>query len=267
MVKHKAAANTIIDINNKFNVNEEDRIIGLSSMCFDLSVYDIFGALSSGAALVMINDQRDIKNINDVIKKHDISIWNSVPAIMDMLLDNIGIDYGTEVDYRQSSYGNEVAVDYSSYSDNDSLRLVLLSGDWIPLTLPEKIQNKFSNAEVISLGGATEASIWSIYYPVEEVQMDWKSIPYGIPLANQKFYVLNYNKDICPVEVIGELYIGGDGLAEGYMNDEEKTNNAFINHPDLGRLYNTGDYGVLHREGYIEFFGRKDQQIKIGVIE
>jgi amino acid adenylation domain-containing protein len=263
MVKHKAAANTIIDINNKFNVNEEDRIIGLSSMCFDLSVYDIFGALSSGAALVMINDQRDIKNINDVIKKHDISIWNSVPAIMDMLLDNIGIDYGTEVDYRQSSYGNEVAVDYSSYSDNDSLRLVLLSGDWIPLTLPEKIQNKFSNAEVISLGGATEASIWSIYYPVEEVQMDWKSIPYGIPLANQKFYVLNYNKDICPVEVIGELYIGGDGLAEGYMNDEEKTNNAFINHPDLGRLYNTGDYGVLHREGYIEFFGRKDQQIKI----
>lgn len=63
VIKHKAAANTIIDINNKFNVNEEDRFIGLSSMCFDLSVYDIFGALSSGAALIMINDQRDVKTL------------------------------------------------------------------------------------------------------------------------------------------------------------------------------------------------------------
>ncbi len=63
--------------------------------------------------------------------------------------------------------------------------------------------------------------------------------------------------------VEGELYIGGVGVAEGYLNDEEKTRNAFIEHPKLGNLYRTGDHGVMHREGYIEFLGRKDHQVKI----
>ena len=146
---------------------------------------------------------------------------------------------------------------------SESLRLVLLSGDWIPLSLPDKIKLHYKNAQIVSLGGATEGSIWSIYYPINKVEKEWNSIPYGMPLANQTFYVLNYNLEICPVGVQGELYIGGDGVAEGYLNDEEKTNNSFINHPEYGRLYKTGDYGAMKREGYIEFQGRKDHQIKI----
>lgn len=146
---------------------------------------------------------------------------------------------------------------------NTSLRLVLLSGDWIGLSLPERIKRRFSNAAVVSLGGATEASIWSIYHPVTEIKPEWKSIPYGRPLANQRFFVLNYEMESCPVGVQGELYIGGAGLALGYYNDEEKTREAFLQHPALGPLYRTGDYGVFRREGYIEFLGRKDQQVKI----
>ncbi|MFZ5989459.1 MAG: AMP-binding protein [Bacillota bacterium] len=145
----------------------------------------------------------------------------------------------------------------------DSLRLILLSGDWIPLKLPERAREVFSNAEVISLGGATEASIWSIYFPINEIRDNWKSIPYGIPLVNQKFYVLNHEGNLCPVGVKGELYIGGIGLAREYLNDEEKTSAAFIKHHELGGLYKTGDYGVMHRDGYIEFLGRMDSQIKI----
>lgn len=143
------------------------------------------------------------------------------------------------------------------------LRVVLLSGDWIPLPLPEKIKRYFPNAEVISLGGATEGSIWSIYYPVKEVTKHWKSIPYGYPLANQRFYVLNYELELCPIGVKGELYIGGVGVAEGYANDIIQTRSSFIQHPVLGRIYRTGDYGVFHKEGYIEFLGRKDHQVKI----
>ncbi|PGR02385.1 hypothetical protein COA25_31385, partial [Bacillus cereus] len=105
--------------------------------------------------------------------------------------------------------------------------------------------------------------MWSIYYPINEINPEWKSIPYGMPLTNQKFYVLNYAGQVCPVEVEGELYIGGIGLAQGYKNDDIKTKNAFIEHPTFGRLYKTGDHGVLRKEGYIEFLGRKDQQIKI----
>lgn len=89
IISHKAAANTIIDINRKFGVNENDRILGISSMCFDLSVYDIFGALSTGAALVMIQDQRDVRSLIDAVENKSITVWNSVPAIMEMLVDNI----------------------------------------------------------------------------------------------------------------------------------------------------------------------------------
>ncbi|AXR20358.1 amino acid adenylation domain-containing protein, partial [Bacillus sp. CR71] len=242
IITHESAVNTILDINQKFQVNEDDRFIGLSSICFDLSVYDIFGALSSGASIVQIKDQRDIQEVIETIDKYGITIWSSVPAIMDLTIEFI--------------------ESMKEYQDNE-LRLVLLSGDWIPLILPEKIRKYFGKAQINSLGGATEASIWSIYYPINEINPEWKSIPYGMPLANQKFYVLNYAGQVCPVEVEGELYIGGIGLAQGYKNDDTKTKNAFIEHPTLGRLYKTGDHGVLRKEGYIEFLGRKDQQIKI----
>jgi len=240
VITHKAVTNTVIDLNERFNVNENDKIIGLSSMCFDLSVYDIFGALSTGALLVLVPDQKDIRNLVRVVEKEKITVWNSVPAIMDLLVENLR----TEL-------------------INTSLRLVMLSGDWIPLKLSAKIKNHFVNADVYSLGGATEASIWSIYYPITEVEENWKSIPYGKPLANQKFYVLNGQQRQCLVNVPGELYIGGVGVAQGYLNDEEKTKNSFIHHPQLGYIYRTGDHGVMRKEGYIEFLGRKDQQVKI----
>ncbi|MDD4111480.1 MAG: amino acid adenylation domain-containing protein [Herbinix sp.] len=260
IITHGAAANTILDINKKFNVCEKDRLIGISSMCFDLSVYDIFGALCCGATLVLINDQRDVSNIYDIIEKKKITIWNSVPAIMELMLDNIESEE-EEVDLWIS---RKTASKQNLIKRNDNLRLVLLSGDWIPLNLPKKISNIFINAEVISLGGATEASIWSIYYPIEEVEEAWNSIPYGYPLANQNFYILNYEGKQCPVDVKGELYIGGTGLANGYLNDIEKTNSAFIESKQYGRLYKTGDYGVMREEGYIEFLGRKDHQVKLG---
>ncbi|MEC1022070.1 bacitracin non-ribosomal peptide synthetase BacA [Bacillus paralicheniformis] len=239
-ITHGAAANTILDINEKFNVTEQDNIMGISSLCFDLSVYDVFGALSSGASLVIIDDQRDVFSLKETVEKERITIWNSVPAIMGMTADL----------YKDSEL-------------NHQLRLVLLSGDWIPLQLPATIKKTFKNAEVISLGGATEGSIWSIYYPIQKVEEDWKSIPYGKPLANQKIYVLNQNKQLCPVGVEGELYIGGAGVASGYIHDQEKTDHSFIQHQELGYIYKTGDYGVLKEDGYVEFLGRKDSQVKI----
>ncbi|MEH7815193.1 non-ribosomal peptide synthetase, partial [Bacillus toyonensis] len=240
IITHQAVSNTIQDINQKYQVNEDDRTIGISSMCFDLSVYDIFGTLSTGAMLVMIRDPRDMQELIRTVERRGITIWNTVPAIMDLALEQVG-----------------------SHFEHSSLRLVLHSGDWIPLSLPEKIKRHFPIAEVISLGGATEASIWSIYYPVNQVASHWNSIPYGMPLANQTYYVLNYEKKMCPVGVIGDLYIGGVGLAKGYLNDEQKTNEAFVSHPDFGLIYKTGDCGKMHPEGYIEFLGRQDYQVKI----
>ncbi|MRN57175.1 non-ribosomal peptide synthetase [Paenibacillus monticola] len=247
VISHQAVVNTILDMNDRFQVNEHDIVIGLSNLSFDLSVYDIFGTLSAGASLVLIDDQRDSKTIREVILEKHITIWNSVPMIMEMLV----------------KYSETIVDEIMDFDLLPNLRLVLLSGDWIPLNLPERIKSIFYDCKVISLGGATEAAIWSIYFPVEEVDSKWNSIPYGYPLSNQSYYVLNYEEELCPIGVKGDLYIGGTGLAKEYLFNPAKMQESFINHERYGKLYKTGDLGTMTEAGYIEFQGRNDFQIKI----
>lgn len=244
-ITHRSAVNTILDINDRFNVCHDDTILALSSLSFDLSVYDIFGILAAGGTIV-ITPQEDSKNPGSwakLIDRENISIWNSVPQLMQLLVNFC-----------------ELNPKYSL----QSLRLCLLSGDWIPVSLPGKINQLSSTANIISLGGATEASIWSIYYPISEVRDSWDSIPYGYPLSNQRFYVLDEVMESCPPWVTGELFIGGQGLSTGYWQDPLKTNDRYISHPRTGeRIYKTGDLGCYNPEGFIEFQGRCDSQIKI----
>lgn len=242
IMQHGATANTIIDVNDRLALNENDALIGISSICFDLSVYDIFGALSSGAKLALVSDARDMREVCEVLRVQNVTIWNSVPVLFDMAMK-----------HRIST----------NDSGNLSLRKVLLSGDRIPLDICTTSKNAGCKADLISLGGATEAAIWSIIYPFSEVRPEWDCVPYGYPMKNQTFYVLNADLKPCPPEVQGDLYIGGVGLAKGYNNDPEKTSKAFINHPKLGRIYRTGDLGKLKTEGFIEFLGRSDTQIKL----
>lgn len=245
MIDHRGAVNTIIDINRRFHIKPQDRVLALSSLSFDLSVYDFFGTLAAGGTIIIPDAQatQDPSHWIELIVQHQISIWNSVPAIMQML-----------VEYAKSR----------SQAFPPSLRLVLLSGDWLPLKLPNQIKALFEGVEVISLGGATEASIWSILYPIETVDPTWKSVPYGRPMVNQSFYVLNEALEPSPVWVSGHLYIGGIGLAQGYWRNEEKTSASFITHPSTGeRLYHTGDLGRYLPGGNIEFLGREDFQVKI----
>jgi non-ribosomal peptide synthetase component F len=144
---------------------------------------------------------------------------------------------------------------------------VFLSGDWIPVNLPGKIRSVFPNAHVISLGGATEGTVWSNFYPIEHVEADWRSIPYGKPIDNNSFYILNEQLQPVPNGVVGELFIGGVGVARGYANDPVKTANAFFPDPFTdqwgGHMYRTGDLGRMLPDGNMEFIGRKDSQVKI----
>lgn len=240
MITHGAVTNTLIDLNRRFAVGADDRVLGLSSMCFDLSVYDVFGTLAAGACLVLIDDIRNPQHLARTTREQRITIWNSVPTLFRMLVD--------------AAEGDLPSPD---------LRLVMMSGDWIPITLPTAALRRFPGARLYSLGGATEASIWSIYFPITEVKPDWVSIPYGYPLANQSFYVLDEQLEFCPVGTPGQLYIGGTGLSTGYFKDQAKTAQAYFVHPRLGRLYRTGDWGVWREAGYIEFLGRRDHQVKI----
>ena len=239
-IDHRGAANTIADINARFAVGPTDRVLALSALSFDLSVYDVFGVLAAGGAVVLPDPEglRDPAHWADLIARHGVTLWNSVPALAELL----------------AGAGRSLP----------SLRLALLSGDRIALALPNALRAVAPHARVISLGGATEASIWSIWHDTATTDPGLATIPYGKPMRNQRFHVLGAGLVPCPIWVPGELYIGGIGLARGYWGDPAKTEAAFVAHPETGeRLYRTGDRGRYLPDGSIEFLGRDDNQVKL----
>jgi amino acid adenylation domain-containing protein len=260
MIEHAAAANTIQDINQRFGVGPGDSAIALSALSFDLSVYDIFGMLAAGATCVIPGPAQvhDPASWTRLIERHRVTIWNSVPALIQAWLDGTP-DTGTP-----DTGTPDTGTPDTGATAGGSLRLAMLSGDWIPVTLPDAIRGRCPGASVMSLGGATEAAIWSITFPVGEVPADWDRIPYGKPLANQRMHVYGTDMRDTPVWATGEIWIAGAGLARGYWADAEKTAQRFVTHPVTGeRLYRTGDMGRYLPGGDIEFLGREDSQVKL----
>jgi len=243
-IGHRGAHNTIDDVNTRCRVAASDRVLSLSGLHFDLSVYDIFGILGSGGTVVLPDpcERLNPNHWNGLVARHGVTIWNTVPALLRMALDAL-------------APGSE---------DLYSLRCVLLSGDWIPPTLIDEARPLAPRARFIGMGGATEASIWSIWHDIEGSQPGWPSIPYGRPMRNQTFQILDSEMEPCPTWTPGQLYIGGVGLALEYWRDPERTALQFIAHPSTGeRLYATGDLGRYRPGGVIEFLGREDRQVKI----
>lgn len=242
-ITHRAAVTTLRAIEALFELGPDDRVFGLSSLSFDLSVFDIFGTFAAGAALVL-PDEGELGRPAEwasLVRGHGVTVWNSVPALLQVLLD------GLEPDARL-----------------DTLRLVMLSGDFIPLNLPDAARRHAPAARCVSLGGATEAAIWSIWFPIDQVEPDWRSIPYGMPLPGQTIEVLGPAHRPRAEEAVGEIFIGGAGLAREYLGDPARTRSSFVVDSRTGvRRYATGDLGIFAAAGYVEIAGRRDNQVKL----
>lgn len=247
-IEHHSVVNTLFDLEQRFKISSQDSVLAVSSLSFDLSVYDIFGLLGSGGRVIIPQPENcpNPKHWLKLIIQEKVTIWNSAPALMELLLDYIMTNQRTLP---------------------ESLRLVLLSGDRISPHLVMQLQTLNPQLQIISLGGATEASIWSIHYPIENLTPSTKTIPYGRPLNNQSFYILDPKLQLVPIGATGELYIGGVGVARGYLHREQLTASKFIRDPfsdsATARLYKTGDLGRYLEDGNIEFLGRIDNQVKI----
>jgi amino acid adenylation domain-containing protein len=250
MIRHRAAVNTIDWVNRIFGVGPTDRLLFVTSLSFDLSLYDIFGTLGAGAS-IRIADEGECKDparLADLLQRDGITIWDSAPAALQQLVPFFA---------RSSAW--------DLHASPGALRLAMLSGDWIPVTLPDQVRRFFPNAKVMALGGATEASIWSNWFPVETVNPTWASIPYGKPIRNARYHVLNSELEPVSVGTPGELHIGGVCLADGYLNRPDLTAERFIADPFRPgeRLYKTGDLARYLPDGNIEFLGRIDHQVKV----
>ena len=245
MVTQSNLINLIADTTRRFAISAKDRIIAVSSCSFDLSVFDIFGAFSAGAALVIPDAVRaaDPAHWLDLATRAGVTMWNSVPAIVELLV--------------------EEAV-ASGRMLPRSLRCVMMSGDRIPATLPARIAALQPDVRIVSLGGPTETTVWNILYPIDDPNAIDGPIPYGKPNENNRAYILDAQRRECPDWVPGELHAAGEGVAKGYFDDPALTAAKFFHHEPLGeRLYRTGDSARYRPDGNIEILGRVDFQIKL----
>ncbi|MFD0305218.1 amino acid adenylation domain-containing protein [Streptomyces sp. NPDC127119] len=245
MVSHRSVANVVADCTRRFGIGPRDRLFAISAFSFDLSVYDVFGALSVGAAVVLPDQDKaaDPAHWLEMCARCGVTVWNSVPQIVALL------------------HEQALADGLSALTD---LRLVMTSGDRVPQELPAALRASLPDLDVVSLGGPTETTVWNIVHPIGPDEDGSRSIPYGRPNDNNKAYVLDEDGLDLPDWVAGEIFASGTGLARGYWKNEQATDEKFFFDRRRGvRLYRTGDLGRYLPSGEIDILGRADFQIKV----
>ncbi|WP_431042220.1 amino acid adenylation domain-containing protein [Streptomyces sp. P1-3] len=244
---HRGVMNNIADLNTRFQVGPGDSVLAISSPSFDMSAYEFLGMTTAGATVVVPDRDRtmDPAHWTELLLAEGVTVWNSAPALLDLLVDHL----------EQTGAG-----------PLPTLRVAILGGDWVPVTLFDRIRKASPALRFIPLGGAAEVSIHSTFFEVEEVDPEWTSIPYGRPMANQRAYILDDALQPVPQGVTGELYYAGVGLGRGYLDQPERTAERFLqwSHGEVSeRLYRTGDMARFGADGLIELIGRRDFQVKI----
>ncbi len=246
-LRHRGVVNNLADLNSRFAVGPSDRVPALSSPSFDMSVYEFLGITAAGGTVVVPEADRakDVAHWAQLCLDHGVTVWNSAPALLELLTEHLE-DSGSPA--------------------LDRLRLVMLGGDWVPVSLPARVRALAPDVRFVVLGGATEASIHSTIHEVEETDPAWTSIPYGRPMANQRAYVLDDALRPVPPGVPGELHLAGVGLARGYLDRPDLTSERFVDWSYAGvsdRLYRTGDLVRQGPDGVLELLGRSDFQVKL----
>ncbi len=225
-----------------FGLNNRDTAFAITNFCHDMAIFDTLGLFWLGGTIVVPSHmkQKDPKHWIKLMKEYNVTVWNSVPALMEMLL--------------VSGYEGIEEV-------RKNLKVVIHGGDWLSPSLAQKIISD-NKCNLYNVGGPTETTIWNIYHKVSKNDISNNRIPYGRPFPNTKYYILNDHMDLCPIGVPGIMYVVGVGVAQGYVGLKAETEKKFV-YLNGEHIYNTGDIGRYLPEGNIEILGRTDNQIKI----
>lgn len=239
---HDAAMNTVETFIRHFELGAADRWLALATLECDMSVLDIFAALRSGGAIVVVDEaqRRDPDAWARLIDTYEVTALNFMPGWLDMLLE-VG--------------GGRLS----------SLRAVAVGGDWVRPDLARRLQVQAPSARFAGLGGATETAVHATIFEVQDaanLPPDWASVPYGVPFPNNACRVVADSGDDCPDWVAGELWVSGRGIARGYRGRPELTAERFVEH-DGRTWYRTGDLARYWHDGTLEFVGRADHRVKI----
>ncbi len=241
VITHRGLANAIDATCERFAIGSTDKVLSVTAFHHDMSAFDVFGVLGAGGELIMAgeHDQREPSAWLELVREHGVTVWNSVPALCEMLVDSAPNDCRLE-----------------------SLRLAFLGGDWVRPQLLTRLTQVAPNVLPVSVGGPTETTLWNIWHPVEDVSQYTNSIPYGTPVPNNAYRVVDSRGRDCPTWVDGELVASGVGVASGYWRAPARTQERFVELRGT-RSFKTGDRGRYLPDGTIEFRGRKDHQVKL----
>lgn len=243
VLSNRATANVIGSTLAEWAVTEKDVFISVTPLHHDMSVFDVFGALVAGATLVLPEpgEEKDAVRWNELVAEHGVTLWCSVPAILEMLLS--------------CRRGDQLA----------SLRLVAQGGDYIKPMIIEELRRLKPGLRLISLGGPTETTIWSIWHEI--VAEDVAAVPYGHPLPANRYFVLNDQGGHCPAGVVGRIHTAGVNVAIGYLEDGAITQTDFVTVADPEgnpvRAFRTGDRGRYRPDGKIMFASRVNGYVKV----
>ena len=241
-VPHRAVTRLVINT-NYVELGPTERIAHLSNVCFDAATFEIWGALLNGAGLVIIPKTvaLDPPKFGEELKRHQVSTLFLTTALFNELAREDGRIF-------------------------QSLNQVLFGGEAVNPHWVRHVMECGPPKRLLHVYGPTECTTFATFYPVTHVEKDAPTIPIGRPISNTTAYVLDGEEKPVPVGVPGELYLGGEGLALGYINQPELTRDKFVTNPfvDTGNhLYRTGDLARYLSDGNIEFIGRLDGQVKI----
>lgn len=249
LIEHQAIAYHCQNIIASYQLNCSDRILQFASSSFDVSLEQILPTLAIGATLIII-DPKFLAPIDFSQKLIDIglTVIDIPPVYLNQWLENLD--------------AHTFAI------TNHQLRLVICGGEALPPeTLKLWYKSPIREVTLINAYGPTETTITATTFTINQdilARESYTTIPIGRPLPNRKVYILDPQKNLVPIGVPGELYIGGEGLAKGYLNRPELTAEKFITNPfDNTKLYKTGDLASYLPDGNIKFLGRIDNQVKI----
>ncbi len=230
-----------------FGIAPSDRVSGHPPLHFDLSTFDIYGAVAAGAELHLVPAEMSLipGQLARLIRSAELTQWFSVPSTMTYM----------------AKFGVIV------YDDFPSLKRVVWCGEVLPTPILVHWMERVTHARFTNLYGPTEATIASSYYTVPRIPVDeTEPIPIGTACPGEELLVLDPNLEPVPPGTVGDLYIAGLGLSPGYWRDEDKTRVAFVPDPRVSgrgaRIYKTGDLASIDEAGLIHFVGRADTQIK-----
>nr|MDZ8007541.1 amino acid adenylation domain-containing protein [Nostoc sp. DedSLP05]MDZ8097380.1 amino acid adenylation domain-containing protein [Nostoc sp. DedSLP01] len=243
MNTHQGVCNRLLWMQQAYQITPDDSILQKTPFSFDVSVWEFFLPLITGARLVVAQpgEHRDSANLVKLIAQQQITTLHFVPSMLQVFLEEQTLESCT------------------------SLRQVFCSGEALPKELVERFFARIG-CSLHNLYGPTEAAIDVTYWQCQP-NSELLTVPIGRPIANTQIYILDENLQPVPLGVTGELYIGGVGVARGYFNRPELTQEKFIPNPFAGkgseRLYKTGDLARYLTDGNIEYLGRTDNQVKI----